>query len=94
MALIFEWDDGKARQNINKHGVSFGEATTVFGDPLSLTIVDLSHSDHEGRFIIIGESIRSRPLVVVHTERGDNIRIISARGATSRERRTYEEGIG
>jgi len=94
MALIFEWDDGKARQNINKHGVSFGEATTVFGDPLSLTIVDPSHSDHEERSIIIGESIRSRPLVVVHTERGDNIRIISARGATSRERRTYEEGIG
>jgi uncharacterized protein len=94
MALICEWDNGKARQNLKKHGVSFEEAATVFGDPLSLTIIDPSHSDHEERFIIIGESIRRRPLVVVHTERGDNIRIISARVGTPRERRTYEEGSG
>ena len=90
MALVFEWDDGKAGQNIKKHGVSFEEAATVFGDPLSLTIIDPSHSDHEERFVIIVESIQRHLLVVVHTERGDNIRIISARVATPHERRTYE----
>ena len=94
MALIFEWDNRKARQNLKKHGVSFEEAATVFGDPLSLTIIDPSHPDHEERFIIIGESIQRRLLVVVHTERGDNIRIISARAATPRERRAYEKGSG
>lgn len=92
MALIFEWDNRKARQNLRKHVVSFEEAATVFGDLLSLTIVDQSHSDDEERFVIIGESIQGRLLVVVHTERGDNIRIISARVATPRERRDYEEG--
>ena len=92
MALIFEWDNRKVRQNLRKHSVSFEEAATVFGDPLSLTIIDPSHSDHEERFVIIGESIQRRLLVVVHTERGNNIRIISARVATPRERRAYEEG--
>jgi uncharacterized DUF497 family protein len=92
MALIFEWADSKARQNIRKHGVSFEEAATVFGDPLSLTIEDPLHSEKEERFVTIGESIRRRVLVVVHTERGDNIRIISVRLATRRERKTYEEG--
>jgi len=91
MALVFEWDNRKARQNLGKHGVSFEEAATVFGDPLSLTITDPVHSDHEERFIIIGESIQGRLLVVVHTERGDNIRIISVRVATPRERSAYEE---
>jgi uncharacterized DUF497 family protein len=91
MALVFEWDNRKARQNLGKHGVSFEEAATVFGDPLSLTITDPVHSDHEERFIIIGESIQGRLLVVIHTERGDNIRIISVRVATPRERSAYEE---
>jgi len=93
MGLTFEWDEKKARKNLKKHGVSFEEAATVFGDPLSLTIDDPLHSKHEKRFVTMGESIRRRILVVVHTERGDNIRIISARVATRRERRIYEEGI-
>jgi hypothetical protein len=76
---------------VDKHGVSFEEATTVFGDPLSLTIPDPAHSQIEDRFIILGRSHRHRLLVVVHTERGDNIRIISARPASRRERKHYEE---
>ena len=91
MGLTFEWDAVKAQENLRKHGVSFEEASTVFGDPLSLTIEDPLHSEEEDRFVTIGESIRRRILVVVHTERGDTIRIISARRATSRERRVYEE---
>lgn len=93
MGLTFEWDEKKARKNLKKHGVSFEEAATVFGDPLSLTIDDPLHSKYEKRFVTMGESMRRRILVVVHAERGDNIRIISARVATRRERRAYEEGI-
>jgi uncharacterized protein len=74
-----------------KHGVSFDEASTVFSDPLSVTIDDPQHSDDEDRFIILGESHRYRLLVVVFTERRGKIRIISARVATRRERRDYEE---
>jgi len=92
MGIVLEWDEEKARDNLNKHGVSFEEAATVFGDPLSLTIDDPLHSVEESRFVIIGRSIRQRLLVVVHTERGDQIRIISARPSTRRERRSYEEG--
>ena len=92
MPLAFEWDEQKARRNIKKHKVSFEEATTVFADPLSLTIPDPLHSEEEDRFVTMGMSIRGRLLVVVHTERGDTIRIISARLATSRERRAYERG--
>lgn len=92
MGLLFEWDNKKARQNLKKHGVSFEEAATVFGDPLSLTIDNQLHSEEEERFVTIGESNQRRLLVVVYTERGDNIRIISARVATPRERRSYEEG--
>jgi uncharacterized protein len=92
MGLTFEWDANKARENLQNHGVSFEEATTVFGDPLSLTIDDPTHSAEEERSIIMGRSYRHRTLVVVHVERGDTIRIISARPATRRERRTYEEG--
>ena len=92
MALTFEWDANKARTNQVKHGISFEEASTVFGDPRSLTIPDPVHSAVENRFVIIGASYRGKLLVVVHTERGDNIRIISARGASRRERRDYEEG--
>lgn len=92
MGLRFEWDEDKARQNIEKHGVSFEEVATVFGDPLSLTIDDPLHSRGEDRFVTIGESINQDILVVVHTERGGAIRIITARKATPLERRTHEEG--
>lgn len=89
--MIFEWDKDKAEQNLKKHGVSFEEATTVFADPLSLTIPDPSHSEDEDRFVTTGLSHRQRQLVVVFTERGENIRIISVRLATARERKKYEE---
>ncbi len=91
MALTFEWDKRKAASNLKKHGVSFEEAASVFGDPLSLTIADPDPSDDELRSIIVGQSYRGRTLVVAHTERGNNIRLISARLATGRERETYEE---
>jgi uncharacterized protein len=89
----FQWDENKARTNLAKHGVSFEEATTVFGDPLSLTIPDPAHSQVEDRSILLGKSHLQKLLVVVHTERGDSIRIISARRASRRERKNYEEGI-
>ena len=91
MPLNFEWDQNKARSNMAKHAVSFAEATTVFGDPLSLTIPDPAHSQVENRLIVLGHSHQRKLLVVVHTERGDNIRIISARRASRRERKSYEE---
>ena len=91
MRLNFEWNEQKATINKNKHGVSFEEANTVFSDPLSLTIDDPLHSRSEQRFIIIGRSIRQRTVVVVYVERRNKIRIISARLATSREKKTYEE---
>ena len=92
MNLNFEWDENKARSNLNKHpGVSFDEAKTVFDDEFSITIEDPDHSIEEERFIDIGRSVKERILVVVYTERGDNIRIISARKATPAERRKYEE---
>jgi uncharacterized DUF497 family protein len=88
--LSFEWDIKKAESNERKHGVTFDEASTVFADPLSLTIHDPLHAKDEERFIIIGGSHINRMLTVVHTERGDNIRIISARKATKKERSYYE----
>jgi len=88
--LTFEWDPQKAEVNIEKHGVSFEEASTVFRDTLSLTIDDPLHSTGEVRMVQIGISHKNRLLVVVHTERGDNIRIISARKATRKERNNYE----
>jgi uncharacterized DUF497 family protein len=91
VALTIEWDDKKATQNLQKHGVSFEEAATVFSDPLSLTIDDPLHSDQEDRFVILGLSSQQRLLVVVHAEQEDTIRIISARQATPRERANYEE---
>jgi uncharacterized DUF497 family protein len=90
MGLVFEWDKKKAKTNIAKHDVSFNEASTVFRDTLSLTIKDPLHSDEEDRYIIIGESIKLRLLVVVHTVRNDRIRIINARRASKKERRYYE----
>ena len=92
MPLNFEWDEKKAKANAAKHGVNFGEAATVFGDRLSLTIPDPAHSQTEERIIILGKSHAGKLLVVVHTERGENLRIISARRASRRERKNYEEG--
>jgi len=89
--LLFEWDKNKAKRNIEIHGISFDEASTAFKDTLSLTIPDPLHSDEEDRFTLIGNSIQNRLLVIVHTERGDKIRIISARKATKKERNRYEE---
>jgi uncharacterized protein len=92
--LTFEWDAPKARSNLSKHGVSFEEASTVFGDSLSLTIPDPDHSSAERRHITMGKAFNDKLLVVVHTDRRDNIRIISARRASRRERKFYEEEIG
>jgi len=89
--LLFEWDPNKARKNLEIHGVSFDEASTAFKDTLSLTIHDPLHSDEEDRFILIGNSYKNRLLVVVHLEKGNKIRIISARKATKKERKQYEE---
>ena len=90
VGLEFQWDNRKAEDNLRKHNISFQEAITVFADFLSLTISDPFHSQSEERLITIGHSEKQRLLVVVHTERGDVIRIISARKATSYERKTYE----
>lgn len=92
MSLQFEWDRRKAKQNHRKHGVSFEEAATTFADPQSLTVSDPGHSMDEDRFVLLGLSYRGRLLVVVHTERGDRFRIISARRATPSERKQYGEG--
>ena len=89
--LFFEWDQNKAKKNVKFYGVSFDEASTTFGDPLSLTIYDPLHSEEEDRFVLIGNSYQNRILVVVHTERGEYIRIISARKANKNERKYYEE---
>jgi uncharacterized DUF497 family protein len=89
--LLFEWDPNKAKENLEIHGISFDEASTVFSDSLSLATYDPLHSEEEDRFVLIGNSYRNRPLVVVHTERGDYVRLISARKATKKERKQYEE---
>ena len=91
MPLVFEWDHRKAQSNLEQHGVSFEEVAPVFGDPLSLTIEDPHDSATERRYVMMGLSLRGRTLVVVHTDRGEKLRIISARLATSVERRQYEE---
>jgi uncharacterized DUF497 family protein len=90
-SVEFEWDLKKAAQNLRKHNVSFGEAATVFGDALSITVRDPDHSMDEDRYITFGTSSAQRLLMVAHTERGDCIRIISARELTSSERKAYEE---
>src|SRR5438876_8963288 len=87
----FEWDSTKAARNLAKHGVSFTEAATVFRDPVAAIFSDIDHSTDEQREIIVGHSGRDRLLVVSFTERGDKVRIISARKATKRERRDFEE---
>jgi hypothetical protein len=89
--LLFEWDPNKAKENLEIHGVSFDEAGTAFRDALSLAIYDPLHSEAEDRFVLLGNSHKDRLLVVVHTVRGDNIRLISARKAAKKERKQYEE---
>jgi uncharacterized DUF497 family protein len=91
MSLQFTWDSRKAAANLRKHGVGFPEAATAFADPHSITIADPDHSVGEERFVLIGQSDRRRVVVVAHVERGDLIRIISARLASRRERNIYEK---
>jgi len=90
--MEFEWESAKAESNERKHGVSFAEAMTVLADTLSLTGYDPDHSEEEDRYITMGLSAEGRLLVVSHTDRGDKVRIISARKASRRERRDYEDG--
>jgi uncharacterized protein len=93
MALRFEWDQAKAAWNLRKHGVSFEEAQTVFADPLAVIFEDEGHSLGETRGIMVGHSVLDRLILVSFTDRGEDVvRIISARTATKRERRDYEEG--
>ncbi len=89
--MELEWDPKKAASNLKKHRVSFAEAATVFSDRLSITIPDPDHSVNEDRQITVGMSDRSRLLMVAHAERGDRIRIISARELTKAEKESYAE---
>lgn len=89
--MEFEWDQKKAASNLSKHGVSFEEAKTVFDDPLYIDLYDPDHSANEDRYIIVGESQRGRLIIVSYTEKGNFTRLISAREATFRERKVYEE---
>jgi uncharacterized DUF497 family protein len=90
--MNFEWDPRKAALNKRKHGVSFEEAATAFGDPLALTFADPDHSDEEHRFLTFGRSRRNWLLIVIHTDRPGVTRIISARKMEPSERRTYQDG--
>lgn len=90
--MRFEWDPVKAASNLSKHGVSFEQACTVFGDPLSATARDPDHAIREGRWLTFGMSSDGQLLVVAHADRGGKLRIISARVATRHERKIYEEG--
>ncbi|QZZ18970.1 BrnT family toxin [Leptothermofonsia sichuanensis E412] len=90
--MQFEWDGNKAERNLSKHGVSFEEAKTVFDDPLYIDFYDPDHSKDEERYLIVGESNQGRVLIVSYTERGNSIRLISAREVTRTEREAYEEG--
>jgi uncharacterized protein len=92
VALNFEWDPQKAAKNLAKHGVSFQEAESVFGDALGRIATDPRHSLDEERYVLLGVSRRRRLLAVMFTDRGEAIRLISARRATPRERRDYEQG--
>ncbi len=90
--MRFEWDPAKADENVGSHGVSFDDASTVFGDPFAATIPDPDHSIEEYRWITMGQAASGHLLVVIHTERGETIRIISARRATRGEKTKYVEG--
>lgn len=92
MGLTFEWDEEKAKANLRKHKVGFEEGKTVFNDPFLLTFPDPEHSESEEHYINIGTSANGRVLVIIHTERGENSRLISCRKATANERRIYEQG--
>ncbi len=89
--MEFEWDSDKADENLRKHQVSFSEAATVFGDAFGVTARDPDHSKGETRFITVGMSEQKRLVIVAHTERGERIRIISARELTRSEKKVYEE---
>lgn len=89
--LKFTWDETKAATNLAKHGISFEEAATVFGDPLAISFDDPDHSSEEHRLLTFGVSEKHRVLLVVNVERGRTIRIISARKATKHERGFYEQ---
>lgn len=89
--MKFQWDPKKATSNLARHGVSFKEASTVFGDPLASTIRDPDHSVEELRLLTLGRSAAGRLIVVSHTERGEDIRIISARPGTRGEKKRYEQ---
>ena len=91
--MEFEWDPEKAAKNLRKHKVSFTEAATIFGDPLSVTVRDPDHSLEENRYITVGLSNRFRLVIVSHLDRGERTRIISARQLTRGEREAYEEAI-
>lgn len=91
MALEFEWDPTKATANLAKHNVSFEDAATVFADPLGWIVADPRHSFQEARFVLLGLSQSQRLLAVMYADRGETVRIISARRATRREQRSYEE---
>ena len=91
MSHSFEWDPEKAKRNIRKHQVDFEEASSVFDDPMFITVIDEEHSGDEERYITIGFSNKNRLLLVAHTERDDYIRLISARKATKDEEKFYEE---
>lgn len=90
--MKFEWDKNKAARNWSKHRVSFEEAKTIFDDPRYIDFYDSDHSEDEARYLIIGESNQRRLLIMSYTERGESIRLISAREVTLNERKDYEEG--
>lgn len=90
--MEFTWDPDKAAENLTKHRVDFVEASTIFGDPLEVTIPDPEHSEGEFRFLSLGQSEAARLLVVAYTERDGTIWIIHARVAEPKERRAYESG--
>ncbi|MBT4069182.1 MAG: BrnT family toxin [Candidatus Marinimicrobia bacterium] len=89
--MIFEWDQDKAENNIKNHSLSFKEASTVFGDPLAITFDDHDHSIGEYRFLTFGSTNTGKLVVVSYTERGETVRLISARLVTKQERKIYEE---
>lgn len=91
--MIYEWDPDKAKQNRRKHRITFEEAATVFLDPQAVTYPDPYHSDKETREITIGHAATDKVVFLSHTQRGERIRIISARKATKKERKQYEESI-
>ena len=89
--MNFEWNEEKSNTNLRKHGVSFDEATTIFGDPLAVTFSDPTHSEGEERYLTFGRSSTEKFIVVAHTDRDDRIRLISAREMTRKERSDYEQ---